>query len=73
MRAGKSRDNSLGGLEAEQTSFEVEEEPMKAYYLLVAVAASLAAIAISQRQEPDQNRVRAQGAEVETEVDALFI
>lgn len=49
---------------------------MKAYYLLIAVAASLAAIAISQRQDSDQESPRPQKADVEevdSEMEAWFI
>lgn len=55
---------------------------MKTYYLLLALAAGVAAIAMSQRQEPNRERLRAQhdvepqrtphvGSDVE--VEALFI
>ena len=52
------------------------EVPMKRLYLLVAVAASLAAIAISQRQEGEEQKARADKADVEevdSEMEAWFI
>ena len=39
---------------------------MKPYYLLLAIAASIAAIAISQREDQQQEAARAQNAEVLT-------
>lgn len=50
---------------------------MKPYYLLLAIAASIAAIAISQREDQEQDTVRAQKAkvepDVESEMEAWFI
>lgn len=50
---------------------------MKTYYLLLALAAGLAAIAMSQRQEiadePEQQRLRAPETGSQVEAEALFI
>jgi hypothetical protein len=66
-----------GGSIPKHTSFVVREEPMKPYYLLLAIAASIAAIAISQREDQDQEAAWAQDSEVESdtesETEAWFI
>ena len=49
---------------------------MKPYYVLIAVAASIAAIAISQKQAADQDGTGVQKADVEdvdSEMEAWFI
>ena len=43
---------------------------MKAYYLLVAIAASIAAIAISQRQEQHPEAALAQNTGIESDVES---
>jgi hypothetical protein len=45
---------------------------MKAYYLLVAIAASIAAIAISQWQEQPQEGALAQNSGMESDVESDY-